>query len=702
MRASLRIIAGVVCTAGCAAAAWAQTPATVAEQPAAQAGATTVPLIPREVLFGNPDRVRATLSPDGSRIAFLAAKDGVLNVFVGPVDDPEKARPVTAATKRGIMRYLWAPIGTHILYTQDRDGDENWHVYCTDVVSGATTDLTPFETITGPDGQPIKDQGGRPLRPSARIAAVSRSHPTKAMLAVNNRDPRHHDLYRADILEGTVQLVRTCPEGGLEWVVDQDLQPRFVLKMTDDGGQVLLQPGEGDDWSVSDSFPFEDALTSAPLGFTADNSTLYLQDTRGRDTAALYEKDLASGRAKLLAEYSGADLGDVMVHPTTRKVQAASFGRHRPEWRAIDPAVASDVQELGRLGDGVFDVVSRSEDDRTWLVLSRNDDGPNRYYLYRRDRKQDRTRFLFADRAALEKLPLAEMHAVTIPTRDGLELVSYLSLPLAAAPKGVTTPAAPLPTVLLVHGGPWARDEWGCNSLHQLLANRGYAVLSVNFRGSTGFGKSFLNASKMEWGGKMHEDLIDAVRWAVDQKIADPDRIAIFGGSYGGYAALVGLTFTPETFACAVDIVGPSNLVTLMETIPEYWKPGLVMWRTRVGDVTTEEGREFLRSRSPLTFVEKIRRPLLIGHGANDPRVKQSESDQIVAAMQERSIPVTYVLFPDEGHGFGRPENRLAFFAIAESFLARHIGGRYEPLDGVVEKSSAEIKAGAEHVQGGR
>jgi dipeptidyl aminopeptidase/acylaminoacyl peptidase len=671
-----------------------------AQAPRPSGAAAEPPLIPRQVLFGNPDRVRATLSPDGTRLAFLAAHEGVLNVFVGPAEDPPAAKPVTSARKRGILRYQWAHTGRHILFLQDRDGDENWHVYCTDLQSGATIDLTPFETIPGPDDKPLAGPDGKPLRPSARIVGTARGQPTTVILGVNNRDPRHHDLYRADLLEGTVQLMQRCPEGVLEWVLDNDLNVRYALAMREDGGQTLLAPKEGGQWETAEVFPFEDALSTWPIGFTADHRVLYMQDSRGRDTAALFAVELATGKRELLAEDPGADLGDVLIDPTTRRVQAASFGRHKPRWTPLEESVTADLRELGKLGDGVFEVVSRSDDDKTWLILVRNDDGPNTYHLLRRDRAERRTRELFADREALRGLELAEMRPVTIAARDGLELVSYLTLPVGAAAAAGDRPARPLPTVLLVHGGPWARDEWGFNSMHQLLANRGYAVLSVNFRGSTGFGKSFLNAARMEWGGKMHDDLIDAVQWAIKERIADPERIAIYGGSYGGYAALVGLTFTPETFACGVAIVGPSNLVTLLETIPEYWKPALVLWRTRVGDIMTEEGREFLRSRSPLTFVDRIRRPLLIGHGANDPRVKQAESDQIVRAMQARNIPVTYVLFPDEGHGFARPENRLAFTGIAEAFLAQHLGGRYEPLDGSLEKSSAEIPAGAEQVPG--
>jgi dipeptidyl aminopeptidase/acylaminoacyl peptidase len=321
-----------------------------------------------------------------------------------------------------------------------------------------------------------------------------------------------------------------------------------------------------------------------------------------------------------------------------------------------------------------------------------------RYYLY--DRPNKKAEFLFTNRKALEDQPLAAMHPVVIKSRDGLDLVSYLTLPKAADPKDTGRPSEPLPMVLLVHGGPWGRDAWGYDALHQLLANRGYAVLSVNYRGSTGFGKQFTNAGNKEWAQKMHDDLIDAVDWAVAEKIADPARVAIMGGSYGGYATLVGLTFTPEKFACGVDIVGPSNLFTLLSTIPPYWAPMIQMFKDRVGDPTTDEGKKLLNERSPLNFVERIKRPLLIGQGANDPRVKQSESDQIAKAMKEKNIPLIYVLFPDEGHGFARPENNLAFYAVAEAFLARYLGGRSEPIGDDFQNSSITVPDGAAQLPG--
>jgi dipeptidyl aminopeptidase/acylaminoacyl peptidase len=337
-------------------------------------------------------------------------------------------------------------------------------------------------------------------------------------------------------------------------------------------------------------------------------------------------------------------------------------------------------------------------------VAYTSDSGPVKYYLYDRTPeggKPGKATFLFTNRKALEGVTLAKMHPVVIRSRDNLSLVSYLTLPVETDANGDARPdSGALPLILNVHGGPWARDNWGLDPEVQFLANRGYAVLQVNFRGSTGFGKEFVNAGDREWAGKMHDDLLDAVAWAVQEKIADPKKVAIMGGSYGGYATLVGLTFTPEVFACGVDIVGPSNINTLLSTIPAYWGPVIGIFRKRVGDNTTDEGRKFLDERSPLSRVDRIARPLLIGQGANDPRVKQAESDQIVAAMKAKSIPVTYVLFPDEGHGFARPVNRLAFYAVTEAFLSEHLGGRVEPFGPSLQNSTAEVPVGAEFVRG--
>jgi dipeptidyl aminopeptidase/acylaminoacyl peptidase len=442
----------------------------------------------------------------------------------------------------------------------------------------------------------------------------------------------------------------------------------------------------------------EDAMSTHPMGLDESGQVLYMTDSRGRNTAALTAVDLGSGKITLLAEDPRADVAGVLEHPIHHTIQAVGFNYTRPDWKVLDPSVHGDLAYLRSAMQGDIMVTSRSLDDRLWTVVAVVDDGPARFYLY--DRTAKTANLLFTNRKDLEGLPLAKMHPEVIKSRDGLDLVSYLTLPVGSDTRKSGRPDRALPMVLVVHGGPWARDHWGLNGEDQWLANRGYAALSVNFRGSTGFGKRFVNAGNREWAGKMHDDLIDAVQWAVGEGIADKARVAILGGSYGGYAALVGLTFTPDVFACGVDIVGPSNLVTLLNTIPPYWEPGIAMFTTRVGDHRTEEGRKFLESRSPLAFVDRIRRPLLIGQGANDPRVKQSEADQIVGAMQRRGIPVTYVLYPDEGHGFARPENRLSFNAVVEAFLSRHLGGRFEPVGRDFAGSTITVPTGAEDVPG--
>ncbi|MEX2119511.1 MAG: alpha/beta fold hydrolase [Pirellulales bacterium] len=639
-----------------------------------------VPLIGREALFGNPNRAAARLSPDGARLSYLAPVNGVLNVWVGPVDKPSAARPVTKDEKRGIRIYFWAFTNEHIIYLQDAGGDEDWHVYCVDLASGETKDLTPLEKV------------------NAQIEVVSHRVPGEIMVALNNRDPEVHDLYRVDLATGKRSLVEENTERFMGYVVDEDFKVRFASRFTDDGGNEILQSDGKGGWSDFVKIPIEDTLTTSPAGFNKKGDVLYLIDSRGRDTGALTAWDLNSGRQQVLAENDKADIGGVLAHPTENTIEAVSFTYARKEWQVLDPAVAADLEFLKSQADGEVEVTSRTLDDKLWTVAYLLDDGPVKYYLY--DRRAKKATFLFNNRDDLEGLPLVKMHPVVIRSRDGLDLVSYLTLPPGTDSDGDARPDAPLPLVLNVHGGPWARDAWGYDPEHQMLANRGYAVLAVNYRGSTGFGKNFGNAGNLEWAGKMHDDLVDAVEWAVAEKIADPGRVAIMGGSYGGYATLVGLTFTPEVFACGVDIVGPSNILTLLSSIPPYWQPVVQMFKDRVGDYTSEEGKEFLTSRSPLTHVERIQRPLLIGQGANDPRVKQQESDQIVRAMQDKEIPVTYVLYSDEGHGFARPENRMSFYAVAEAFLAQHLGGRYEPVGDAFHGSTIAVPAGAEQVPG--
>jgi dipeptidyl aminopeptidase/acylaminoacyl peptidase len=407
-------------------------------------------------------------------------------------------------------------------------------------------------------------------------------------------------------------------------------------------------------------------LNSGPVGFSGDGARMFLRDSREANAARLVELDPSTEGANVLAEDPKYDVASVLVHPDTREVQAVAFTRARTEWTVLDEDIRQDFAAINELHPGDFAIVSRDRADEKWLVGFTVDDGPVSYYAY--DRKTRDGTHLFDDRPDLKKYTLSSMRPISFAARDGLEIHGYLTLP--------STESEDLPMVLNVHGGPWARDVWGYNAEAQWLANRGYACLQVNFRGSAGYGKKFLNAGNKEWGAAMHDDLVDAVRWAVERGIADPKRVAIYGGSYGGYAALVGATFTPDLFRCAVDVVGPSNLITLIQTIPPYWFTLLATFHERVGNPDTEA--EFLKSRSPLFYVDRIKIPLLIAQGANDPRVKRSESEQIVAALREKGIDHEYLLFEDEGHGFARPENRLKFYAAAERFLAEHLGGRAE------------------------
>jgi len=654
-------------------------------------------LIKRQVLFGNPDRSGVQLSPNGKQLSFLAPRDGVMNVWVAPVDKPADAKAITSEKERGIRRYFWAETGEHVLYLQDKGGDENFHVYSVDVAKGEARDLTPFD------------------KTQARVELLSPKHPEEVLLGINNRDPKYHDLWRINVKTGKAELVLQN-DGYTGFVTDYDFVPRYAVKSGEGGSDEVFfveKPAKAKDPKAKAAdpkkdavaapklftkIPYEDSLTTELVGFDASGKTLYALDSRGRDTGALVTADQKTGATKPLAEDPRADVQGVLVNPRTKVVEAVASTYERRKWTVVDKAVAADLEALGKVTDGDFDVLSRSHDDKRWVVGYVVSDGPVRYYLY--DRAKKKADFLFTNLKALEDVKLAKMHPRVIKSRDGLDLVSYLTLPLAADPDGDGVPNKALPMVLHVHGGPWARDMWGLNATHQWLANRGYAALSVNYRGSTGFGKKFLNASNKEWAGKMHDDLLDAVGWAVDKKVAEKSQVAIMGGSYGGYATLVGLTFTPDTFACGVDIVGPSNLLTLLNSIPPYWAPMIEQFTNRVGDHRTEDGKKFLTERSPLTRVDKITRPLLIGQGKNDPRVKQAESDQIVQAMQQKGIPVTYVIYPDEGHGFNRPENRTSFYAVAETFLAQCLAGPYEPVGSDFKGSSITVPAGADQVYG--
>lgn len=642
--------------------------------------ATAAPLIPRDALFGNPTRAQGQISPDGKWLSWTAPYEGVMNVWVAPVSDPAAAKRMTNATDRPIPQYFWSPDSRSILYIQDKGGDENFLLYQVDIASGKEVTLTPFE--------------------NTRVEVIGASHAIKDKLLVglNNRDPQFHDVHMLDLATGELTLVMEN-NAYAGFMADDTLTIRMAMAQNEAGGTDYFRVVDG----VVEDTPFEttameDSLTTAPAGYTQDGSVLYWIDSRGRNTAALFAQDTATGTRTLIAEDARADLGGTMRNPVTGVIEAYAVNYLINQWVALDAGVKASLDWLGEQFEGSFGVNSRSDDDAIWIVWNDPVTAPTAVHIY--DRKAKTLTPFYTSRPELAGKPLQMMHPVEITSRDGLTLPSYLTLPVGSDPEGSGVPAAPVPLVLLVHGGPWARDGYGFNSLHQLLANRGYGVLAVNFRGSTGFGKDFLNAGNKQWGLAMHDDLIDAVDWAIAKGITAPDSVAIMGGSYGGYATLAGLTFTPDKFACGVDIVGPSNLETLLGTIPPYWAPLVKIFHERMGDPNTEEGLALLRAASPLYKADQIKKPLLIAQGANDPRVKQAESDQIVAAMKEAGIPVTYVLYPDEGHGFAKPANNIAFYAIAENFLAQCLGGRAEPVGDALKPSTAQIIEGADHVKG--
>jgi len=640
---------------------------------------TNLPLNPRKVLFGNPERSQVRISPDGQYLSYLAPRDGVLNVWVGPRDDLAAAQPVTRETGRGVPFYLWSHSNRYIYYIQDQGGNENWRLFSVDIATQAIRDLTPFE---GVQARPMKDS---PL------------FPAEIVIALNNRRPEWHDLYHLNLETGALTLLEQNDRFAF-FMIDDHLRPVLAVEGRPDGGLEMFQRTGPGDWAPWGQIPAGDTLTTRPIDLNQAGTTLFMQDSRGRNTSAVVAVDLATRASTLLAEDPRADVQDVVLHPTLKHVQAVSFNIERKRWQVLDPAIEPDLAYLAGVADGEMEIVSRSLDDRFWVVLFLVDDGPVRFYLY--DRPARQARFLFTDQPALEGLPLAKMHSATIRSRDGLDLVLYYSLPPGTELDPNGRPARPLPMVFTPHGGPWGRDVWVYSAWHQWLANRGYAVLAVNFRASTGLGKSFTNAGDHQWGGKIMEDQMDAVQWAIDQGIADPHKVGVMGGSFGGYSTLAGLTLYPEVFACGVDVCGPVNLITLLETVPAYWKPTQDMLLSRVGDYRTEAGRALLTKHSPLTYADRICRPLLIGQGANDARVLPAESEQIVAAMHAHHIPVTYVLYPDEGHGFARPENNQSFNAIAEAFLAQSLGGRCEPVGNDFHNSSLKVVTGVEGVPG--
>ncbi len=604
-------------------------------------------LISRDVLFGNPVKSQPQISPDGKTLAYLAPDtNGVLNAWVRTIGKSDD-KVITKDKKRGVRRYFWQQDAEHLLYIQDQDGDENFHLYQTSLKTGSTRDLTPFSAIR------------------AEIVGSDPKFPDTLLVGLNIRDARFHDVYRLNLKNGALDLDTVNPGNVLDFTADNDLVVRAAQIMHPDGStEIQVRDDARGTWRSFVKWGADES-NGGLAGFSPDNKKVWLLSSVDHNATRLVEIDLKSGEKKVVSQDQMYDVGSLMVHPTKNTLEAVAYTKARTEWTFFDKSVQADVEALKKLRNGDVSIVSRDLKDQTWIAAFTLDNAPVSWYSF--NRATQKAEFLFTNNPALESAKLVTMKPISYKAKDGMTIYGYLTVP-----EGI--PAKNLPMVLNVHGGPWARDNWGYRPEAQWLANRGYAVLQVNFRGSTGYGKAYLNAGDKEWGLKMHQDLLDAKAWAIHEGIADAAKTAIYGGSYGGYATLAGLAFTPTEFACGVDIVGPSNLNTLLASIPPYWAPMKAMFTKRMG-----EDPKFLEERSPLFKAHQIVRPLLIAQGANDPRVKQAEADQIVAAMRKNSQPVDYLLFPDEGHGFARPENRFKFYAAAEEFLAKHLGGRVEP-----------------------
>ena len=633
------------------------------------------PLIDREIFFGNPEYAGAQISPDGKYISFLKPLKDVRNVWVKGIDEPfDKARPLTAETKRPIASYFWSWDSKYILFNKDNDGDENFNVFAVDPAAApaAGSEVPVPINLTNAKGS------------RTFIYEVPETEPDFIYIGINDRDKAWHDLYKVQISTGEKKLLRQNNDRITGWVFDNAGHVRLATRSPQDGSTEVLKVDGEKLTPIYSCGVFE---TCGPSNFTKDDKKVYFMSNKGdRDLVQLVLLDPETGKEEFVEQdpLKRVDLGNANFSNVTKQLIATVYtdDKNRIYWK--DKSFEKDYDLIKkRLGDREVAFGSSTKDESKFVISTFSDTDPGTVWLF--DRKTKNLTTLYTVRQKLPREALSPMRAVHYKSSDGLEVSGYLTLPKGMPEKG-------LPLVVVPHGGPWGRDMWGYNSFAQFLANRGYAVLQPNFRASTGYGKKFLDAGNMQWGDKMQDDITWGVKYLVDQGIADPKRVAIMGGSYGGYATLAGVTFTPDLYAAAVAIVAPSNLNTLLESIPPYWESIRQTFYKRMGDPNTAEGRAQLNRQSPLNSADKIKTPLMVVQGAKDPRVNKREADQIVIALRDRNYPVQYLLADDEGHGFQRPVNNMAMFAAGEKFLAKYIGGRYqESMTPEVTKRLSEI-----------
>lgn len=608
-------------------------------------------LIPLSAFFKPSNITDAKISPDGKQLSYKSPVNKVLNVFVKTIGKNDD-RQVTEETDRSILSYFWDFNSKNIYYLQDQGGNENYQLFSVNLETKTVKNLTPFKDV------------------KIGISQYLKQYPNKMLIEMNKIDKKVFDVYELDLLTGELKLIEKNPGNIIGWIPDTKLNIRGALTSLPDGsGDLLIKNGKTNKWETfihwdANDFPLNQDL----FQFSADGKSIYLKDSRDYNSFRLLKIDLKDKKTDIIAQDPVYDIKSVMINPDTFEIEAVSFEKEKICRLFFDQKVKDDFYNIAKLDNGEFAIMSVDLKNNIWIVAFTKDDGPVSFWTYNRTTKKGE--LLFYTKPQLLNYKLAKMEPLLFKSRDGLDIHGYITYPVLKERKN-------LPMVLLVHGGPWGiRDSWGYQPEVQWLANRGYVVVQINYRGSGGYGKNFLNASTKEWGGKMHDDLVDGVNYIIKQGIIDPKKIAIFGGSYGGYAALIGATFTPDLFCCAISEVGPSNLLTFIKSIPPYWENALGMLHQRIGNPDTEA--EFLKSRSPLFKINAIKIPMLIAQGANDPRVKKEESEQIVAAMKAKGIKHQYLLFQDEGHGFLKEENRMKFYCAAEKFLAENLGGRSE------------------------
>lgn len=602
---------------------------------------------PKHVLFSSPDKTGTQISPDGTKISYIALYNGALNIWVKSIDKNDE-HPLTHDQKIGITTYSWLFDSQHIIYMQDLAGNNNFHIYKLNIYTKVVKDITPYKDV------------------SARIIAYRREFPDTILIGLNKHHPFLHDVYKWDLNTDNLVLIEKNIGNVVGWLADNNLVIKGAISPNADGSNsLLIRDYPGAAWKEVIKWDLEEATHSSPVGFAKDNRRIYLRDSRNSNTNRLVLFDPNTKESQIIAQDEIYDVSGVFGNPITHEIIAITFIKARKEIEIIDQSYAEDFKIIKNIDHGDFSIIDSSLDFNKWVIVFSKDNGPVSYYVY--DRLTKTSKFLFFNSGQLAQYELAKTNPISFVSRDGLNIHGYLTYPTNIKDE------VNLPLVVLVHGGPWVRDSWGFQPTVQWLATRGYAVLQVNFRGSAGYGKDFLNAGNKEWGRKMHFDIEDAVKWSIENKIANKDKIAIFGSAYGGYESIVAAAFSPDMFCCAVSIVGPLDLNKLAKSFTKEWDHFKNSFIKRVGDPLDEI--EMLNDRSPISKIDDIKIPVMIAQGRLDPRTSKEDSDKLISNLRSRGIPHEYLIFEDEGHGFVKPHNSMHFFATAEAFLAKHMGG---------------------------